>query len=77
MYENVEGAGKALKLIHDELRLRQMFGQLCLFMKEVRSSGGFIHDSCGKIGNVSFCLVYFIFLLAINMVDNLAPADPL
>jgi len=36
----------ALKLIHDELRPRQLRGQLCLFMEELRSSslvlkGGF------------------------------------
>lgn len=30
--------GLALKLIRDELRPRQLFGQLCLFMKELRSS---------------------------------------
>lgn len=28
----------ALKLIHDELRPRQLRGQLCLFMEELRSS---------------------------------------
>lgn len=32
------GAAVALKLIHDELRPRQLRGQLCLFMEELRSS---------------------------------------
>lgn len=31
-------AAVALKLIHDELRPRQLRGQLCLFMEELRSS---------------------------------------
>lgn len=31
-------AAVALKLIHDELRPRQLRGQLCLFMEELRPS---------------------------------------
>lgn len=36
--DGARNKGPALKLIRDELRPRQLFKQLCLFMKELRSS---------------------------------------